>query len=605
MRLLVTGAYGFIAKNLIVRLTEKKEYSILKFGRKDPENDLSKLVNQADVVIHLAAENRPKDISSFQKVNTDLTKNICNLIRANKREIPLIDQHDQHGFWGGKFGGSFIPETLKKPVEDLTNEFKKLRKDKKFLKKRDFYFKNYIGTPTSFVKLDNLTNHLGGAQIWAKVVSEANGGAHKIYNATVHALICKAMGKKYIVGDTGAGYAGKMLSMAAKKFGLKCKIFMGAKDIKRQKPNCDAMKKNGAEIVPVYSGSQTLVDAVSECMRYWVSNCDNTHMCVGSTVGPNIFVKICGWSTAQISRELKVQLKSQFKKIPNKIKLINCVGGGSSAYGFWSEFIDYNKNQIELIGVEAGGPQKSKLHAAPLSKNSKVGILHGAAAYCVQNSDGQINETESISSGLDYPSVSPIHCFLKDSGRAKYTSASDEEALDAYRLVNNVSNVNILLSPDHAALSTSQYDEIDAANGTGTIGNYSINDSATNLFTTTGLENTLFAINATNITVSTAATLSNIETLRGARTNLDSVTFDINDSVGNFFVGTTTNLVTSPLVTQIAQKATNVTISGDVISANDMSKVIMLSQYSKKEKKTLYFVSRNQTMFLNLFPLQN
>jgi tryptophan synthase/tryptophan synthase beta chain len=167
-----------------------------------------------------------------------------------KKGIPLIDQHDQHGFWGGKFGGSFIPETLKKPVEDLTNEFKKLRKDKKFLKKRDFYFKNYIGTPTSFVKLDNLTNHLGGAQIWAKVVSEANGGAHKIYNATVHALICKAMGKKYIVGDTGAGYAGKMLSMAAKKFGLKCKIFMGAKDIKRQKPNCDAMRKNGAEIVP-------------------------------------------------------------------------------------------------------------------------------------------------------------------------------------------------------------------------------------------------------------------------------------------------------------------------------------------------------------------
>ena len=125
------------------------------------------------------------------------------------------------------------------------------------------------------------------------------------------------------------------------------------------------MRKNGAEIVPVYSGSQTLVDAVSECMRYWVSNCDNTHMCVGSTVGPNIFVKICGWSTAQISRELKVQLKSEFKKIPNKIKLINCVGGGSSAYGFWSEFIDYNIRQIELIGVEAGGPKKSKLHAAP------------------------------------------------------------------------------------------------------------------------------------------------------------------------------------------------------------------------------------------------
>jgi len=134
-----------------------------------------------------------------------------------KKNIPLIDQHDKFGFWGGKFGGSFIPETLKKPVEDLTKEFHKLRKNRNFIKRRDFYFKNYIGSPTSFIKLENLSSHLGGAQIWAKVVSEANGGAHKIYNATVHALICKAMGKKYIVGDTGAGYAGKMLSIAAKK----------------------------------------------------------------------------------------------------------------------------------------------------------------------------------------------------------------------------------------------------------------------------------------------------------------------------------------------------------------------------------------------------
>ena len=165
-----------------------------------------------------------------------------------KRKIPLIDQHDKNGFWGGKFGGNFIPETLKKPVEDLTDLFEKLRRNKKFIGQRDYYFKNYIGTPTSFIKLQNLSNHLGGAQIWAKMVSEANGGAHKIYNATVHCLIAKKAGKKFIVGDTGAGYAGKMLSMAAKKFGMKCKIFMGVKDIKRQKPNVDAMKKNGAEV---------------------------------------------------------------------------------------------------------------------------------------------------------------------------------------------------------------------------------------------------------------------------------------------------------------------------------------------------------------------
>jgi len=282
------------------------------------------------------------------------------------------------------------------------------------------------------------------------MVSEANGGAHKIYNATVHCLIAKKAGKKFVVGDTGAGYAGKMLSMAAKKFGLKCKIFMGAKDIKRQKPNVDAMKKNGAEVMPVYSGSQTLVDAVSECMRYWVSNCNNTHMCVGSTVGPNIFVKICGWSTAQISRELKLQIKSEFKKIPKKIKLINCVGGGSSAYGFWSEFIDFDKKQIELIGVEAGGPKNSKLHAAPLTNNAKLGILHGSLAYCCQDSEGQINETESISAGLDYPSISPMHCFLKDAKRARYTSATDEEALNSYKLVTKLERINPSLEPCHA-----------------------------------------------------------------------------------------------------------------------------------------------------------
>jgi len=367
-----------------------------------------------------------------------------------KKKIPLIDQHNSNGFWGGKFGGNFIPETLKKPVEDLEILFSKLRKDKNFIRERDRYFKNWVGSPTRFIKLEKLTNKLGGAQIWAKVVSDANGGAHKIYNATVHCLIAKKAGKKFVVGDTGAGYAGKMLSMAAKKFGLKCKIFMGLKDIKRQRPNCVAMKKNGAEIIPVYTGSQTLVDAVSECMRYWVSNCDTTHMCVGSTVGPNIFVKICGWSTAQISRELKTQIKLKFKKIPNKIKLINCVGGGSSAYGFWSEFIDFSKNQIELIGVEAGGPKKSKLHAAPLSRGAKLGILHGAASYVCQNKEGQINETESISAGLDYPGVSPIHCLLKDSKRARYTFATDEDALKAYKLVTKYEKLNPSLEPCHA-----------------------------------------------------------------------------------------------------------------------------------------------------------
>ena len=366
-----------------------------------------------------------------------------------KKGIPLIDQHDKNGYWG-KFGGNFIPETLKKPVEDLTNLFEKLRKDKKFLKERDYHYKNWVGSPTPFIKLENLTEHLGGAQIWAKVVSEAVGGAHKVYGAITHAMLCKYSNKKYLCTDTGAGYNGKMFSMAAKKFGLGCKVFMGVKDIERQKPNCDAMRSNGAEIVPVYTGSQTLVDAVSEVMRYWVSNCNFVHLGVGSTVGPNIFVKICGWSTAQISRELTKQIKNEFGNVPKKLKLINCIGGGSSAYGFWSKFIDYDKDQVELIGVEAGGPKNSKLHAAPLSRGAKIGILHGAASYVCQNSEGQINETESISAGLDYPGCSPMHSFLKDTKRAKYTFATDEEALSAYQLVTKYENLNPSLEPSHA-----------------------------------------------------------------------------------------------------------------------------------------------------------
>ena len=364
-----------------------------------------------------------------------------------KKGILLIDQHDKNFMYGGKFGGNFIPETLKKPINDLTKLFSKLRKDKKFIKERDFYFKNYVGSPTPFIKLENLTKYLNGAQVYAKVVSEANGGAHKIYNATVHCLIAKKAGKKFIVGDTGAGYAGKMLSMAAKKFGLKCKIFMGAKDIKRQRPNVEAIKKNGAKIIPVTTGSQTLVDAVSESMRYWVSNCDSTHLAVGSTVGPNIFIKICAWSTAQISRELIIQVKEEFGKIPSRLKLLNCIGGGSSAMGFWSEFMDTN---AEFVGIEAGGPKNSSLHAAPLTNGSKIGILHGSAAYCVQDADGQIKETESISAGLDYPSCSALHCFLKDTKRARYTSATDEEALSAYKLVSKLENISPSLEPSHA-----------------------------------------------------------------------------------------------------------------------------------------------------------
>ena len=367
-----------------------------------------------------------------------------------KKGIPLIDQYDKNCMWGGKFGGNFVPETLKKPIDDLTKLFEKLRKDKSFIKERDYYFKNYVGAPTPFIRLDNLTDYLGGAQIWAKVVSENPGTAHKVYNVLVHCLMARRAGKKYVCTDTGAGMNGKNLAMVGKMLGLKVKIFMGSIDIQRQKKNVEVMKEYGADVVPVTTGSQTLVDAVSECMRYFVANCYSTHLVVGSAVGPAVWIRICAWAAAQISKELMVQIKDEFGKIPKKLKLLNCIGGGSSALGFWNEFIDYDKERVELIGVEAGGSKKSKKHAAPLTNGSKIGILHGSAQYVIQNADGQIGETESISAGLDYPGCSAIHCFLKDTKRARYTSATDEEALNAYKLVSKFENISPSLEPSHA-----------------------------------------------------------------------------------------------------------------------------------------------------------
>jgi len=367
-----------------------------------------------------------------------------------KKGIPLIDQYDKNCMWGGKFGGNFVPETLKKPIDDLTKLFEKLRKDKSFIKERDYYFKNYVGAPTPFIRLDNLTDYLGGAQIWAKVVSENPGTAHKVYNVLVHCLMARRAGKKYVCTDTGAGMNGKNLAMVGKMLGLKVKIFMGSVDIQRQKKNVEVMKEYGADVIPVTTGSQTLVDAVSECMRYFVANCDSTHLVVGSAVGPAVWIRICAWAAAQISKELIVQINDEFGKIPKKLKLLNCIGGGSSALGFWNEFIDYDKEQVELIGVEAGGSKKSKKHAAPLTNGSKIGILHGSAQYVIQDEDGQIGETESISAGLDYPGISAIHCFLKDVKRARYTSATDEEALNAYKLVTKFENISPSLEPSHA-----------------------------------------------------------------------------------------------------------------------------------------------------------
>ena len=210
-----------------------------------------------------------------------------------KKGIPLIDQHDKN-FMYGKHGGELVPITLRKPISDLRKLFEKLRHDKSFLRERDDYFKNWVGE-TRFFKLENLTEHLRGAQIYCKKVSDARGGAHKIYGAIVHAMLCRRSGRRLMATDTGAGFNGKLMALACKKFGISLKVFMGTHDVERQSENVKAIKALGATIVPVDTGSKTLVDAVSECNRYWMANCSTTHMAIGSTVGANIFTQICAW----------------------------------------------------------------------------------------------------------------------------------------------------------------------------------------------------------------------------------------------------------------------------------------------------------------------
>ena len=367
-----------------------------------------------------------------------------------KKGTPLIDQHDKN-FMYGKHGGELVPITLKKPISDLRKLFEKLRYNKSFLRERDDYFKNWVGE-TPFFKLENLTTHLGGAQIWCKKVSDARGGAHKIYGAVVHAMLCRRSGRRLMATDTGAGFNGKLMALACKHFGISLKVFMGTYDVERQSENVKAIKALDATIIPVDTGSATLVDAVSDCNRYWMANCQTTHMAIGSTVGANIFTKICAWSTAQISRELIVQIKDEFGgEIPKKLKLLNCVGGGSSAIGMWNSFMDYPKSQVEFVGIEAGGPRNSPLHAAPLSKGGKLGILHGAMQYVLMDSEANIMPTASISAGLDYPGVSSLHCFLKDCGRARYTNADDESVLEAHKLLTELEpDVRPSLEPLHA-----------------------------------------------------------------------------------------------------------------------------------------------------------
>ena len=369
-----------------------------------------------------------------------------------KKGIPFIDQHDENGMWG-KYGGNFIGETLKKPVEDLTKAFEKLRNDKGFLDELEYYRKNYIGRPTPFLELPALTKHWGGAKIVVKHEAQAYSGSHKINNAIVHAMIAVATNKKEICGDTGAGYAGSALAIAASLFGLKAKIFMGAHDMKRQKIQVFRMRSLGAEVIPCHQGSKTLVEAVSSCIRYYTANCDRVHMCVGSCVSSTIWVKICAWAQSIIGKEMEEQMIDMFGKIPEKLSIVCAIGGGSSSYGTYSSFID--KDHVKLIGVEAGGPEGKKNGADSLSRGT-IGILHGSKSLLLQDRNGMVSNTTSISAGLDYPSNSPLHSHLKDLDRLSVMSVSDEEVLESFKLVSRLTGLQPSLEPCHSFAATAK-----------------------------------------------------------------------------------------------------------------------------------------------------
>ncbi len=341
----------------------------------------------------------------------------------------------------GEFGGKYIPETLAPAIEELEKNYLKIRNDKNFKKELGKLLIDYAGRPTPIYFAKNLTKITGGAKIYLKREDLLHGGAHKINNTLGQALLAKRMGKKRIIAETGAGQHGVATAMACASLGLKAEIYMGYVDTLRQKQNVFRMELLGAKVHPVKSGSKTLKDAINEAMRDWITNVDSTYYLLGSAVGPHPYPLMVRDFQAVIGTEIKKQMK----KIPNAV--IACVGGGSNAIGTFYPLIDTN---AKIIGIEAGGKGiKTKLHSAPLTAGKK-GVLHGMMTYLMQDKDGQISETHSISAGLDYPGVGPEHAYLKDKNRVEYKAVTDDEVIDAFLILTRTEGIIPALESAHA-----------------------------------------------------------------------------------------------------------------------------------------------------------
>ena len=341
----------------------------------------------------------------------------------------------------GEFGGKYIPETLAPAIEELEKNYLKIRNDKNFKKELGRLLIDYAGRPTPIYFAKNLTKTIGGAKIYLKREDLLHGGAHKINNTLGQALLAKRMGKKRIIAETGAGQHGVATAMACASLGLKAEIYMGYVDTLRQKQNVFRMELLGAKVHAVKSGSKTLKDAINEAMRDWITNVDSTYYLLGSAVGPHPYPLMVRDFQAVIGTEIKKQMK----KIPNAV--IACVGGGSNAIGTFYPLIDTN---AKIIGIEAGGKGiKTKLHSAPLTAGKK-GVLHGMMTYLMQDKDGQISETHSISAGLDYPGVGPEHAYLKDKNRVEYKAVTDDEVINAFLILTRTEGIIPALESAHA-----------------------------------------------------------------------------------------------------------------------------------------------------------
>ncbi|ADH61130.1 tryptophan synthase, beta subunit [Thermoanaerobacter mathranii subsp. mathranii str. A3] len=346
----------------------------------------------------------------------------------------------------GRFGGQYVPETVMNALIELEREFEKAKQDKDFMEEYRYYLREYSGRPTPLYYAENLTKKLGGAKIYLKREDLNHTGAHKINNVLGQILLAKRMKKRRVIAETGAGQHGVATATAAAMFGMECEIFMGEEDIKRQSLNVFRMKLLGAKVTPVKSGTGTLKDAVNEAIRDWVTNVDSTFYVIGSVVGPHPYPTMVRDFQRVIGDEAREQILQKEGRLPDYV--IACVGGGSNAMGIFYPFIE--DKEVKLIGVEAAGEGiETGKHAATMAKGS-VGVLHGMMTYLLQDEEGRIMPVYSISAGLDYPGVGPEHAFLKESNRAQYVYATDEEALTAFMDLSQTEGIIPALESAHA-----------------------------------------------------------------------------------------------------------------------------------------------------------